>query len=606
MWLIAGLLALVTAAVYWPATRCDFVNLDDPIHVTSVAQVQRGLSLEGIKWAFLNPVANNWHPLTVWSHMLDCQLFGLHPWGHHLTNVLLHALNAGLVFALLQPMTGATWRSLLVAVLFAVHPLRVESVAWVTERKDVLSGFFGLLALFAYARYVEVQSLKSEVQSPKPVVRGLSPIFYLLSLFMFALGLMSKPMLVTWPFVMLLLDYWPLGRMRNAECRTQNAEASDTQYATRNTPHVSRSTLLPLVLEKLPFFALAALMSVITILVQKRGGALTAGINLPLGGRFGNALVSYCRYVGKMFWPTNLAVVYPHPGHWPLGKVLLAGAVILGISVLVWTQRRRYPFLLVGWLWYCGTLVPVSQVIQTGSHAMADRWTYLPSLGVLLLAVWGTYEFTRRWRYPVLASSVAGGTAVLLCLPLTWHQIGYWRDSEALLRHAVEVTENNDLAHKNLGAALYRNGQIDEAIRQFQEGVRLKPDDAEAHYNLGVALDKKGQVDEAIRQFQEALRLEPDYADAYYNLGVAFYQQGRAAEAIRQFEEAIRLKPDHAEAHNNLGTALGIKGQTEEAIRQFQEALRLRPDYADARKNLDFLLGSGAHPPQLPGAATNR
>jgi protein O-mannosyl-transferase len=564
-WLLLVTLVLATMALYWPATRCDFVNLDDGLHVTSVVQVQRGLSLDGIKWAFLNPVADNWHPLTVLSHMLVCQIFGLNPWGHHLANLLLHALNAGLVFVLLQRMTGASWRSLLVAALFALHPLRVESVAWVTERKDVLSGFFGLLALMAYARYVEVRSLKSKVQSLKSVVRGLSPIFhppssifYLLSLFFLALGLMSKPMLVTWPFVMLLLDYWPLGRM-------QNGQTSETQHASRNT-------LLRLVWEKVPFFVLAVLEGVVTFAVQKHAGVLAAGENLPLGARSGNALISYGRYLEKMFWPRDLVVLYPHPGHWPLATLLLAGGVMVGISVLVWAQRRRFPFLLVGWLWYCGTLVPVSQLIQTGGHAMADRWTYLPSLGVLIQVVWGACELTRRWRYQALTFSMIGGTAIVLCLALTRCQIGYWMDSEALFRHALGVTVNNDAAH---------NG-------------------------LGVALVKKGQIDEAIRQFQESIHLNPDHADVHYNLGTALYQQGRSGEAISQFQEAIRLKPDHATAHNNLGTALGLIGQTEEAIRQFQEALRLMPDYADARKNLDVLLATRAHSPPAPGATTNR
>jgi tetratricopeptide (TPR) repeat protein len=577
VWLLAVMLVLVTMALYWPATRCDFVNLDDGLHVTSVVQVQRGLSLEGIKWAFFNPVADNWSPITVLSHMLVCQVFGLNPWGHHLANVLLHAFNAGLVFALLQQTTGAKWRSLLVAALFAVHPLRVESVAWVTERKDVLSSFFGLLALMAYTRYARCGMQKAEgrmqksatakaphaPRSPFHVSRLTLHASYLLSLLCLALGLMSKPMLVTWPFVMLLLDYWPLGRI--AEFGMRSADS-------RLKPHVSRLTVLPLLVEKIPFFALAALEGVVTFLVQKRAGVLAVGETLPLGARLANALVSYGRYLEKLFWPAKLAVVYPHPGHWALGKLLLAGGLVLGISVLAWAQRRRYPYVLMGWLWYCGTLVPVSQVIQTGGHSIADRWTYLPSLGMLILTVWGTCELTRRWRYQVLPLAVAGGAAIVLCLALTRHQIGYWRDSEALFQHALDVTENNDAAH---------NG-------------------------LGVALDKNGQIDEAIRQFQESIRLNSDHADVHYNLGTACYQQGRPGEAIREFQEAIRLKPDHAMAHNNLGTALGQQGRTEDAIRQFQEALRLMPDYADARKNLDVLLATRALSPPLPGAATNR
>ncbi len=582
-WLVAVLLMLGTLALFWPATRCGFVNLDDSINVSGNVHVQKGLTWEGIKWSLCHPVNGGWLPLTVWSHMLVCQVFGLKPWGHHLINVLLHALNAALVFAWLRQMTGATWRSLWVAALFAVHPLRVEAVAWVTERREVLCACFGLLALMAYARYAQctMQNAECRMQNPatpdtQDATRNTAHVsrltshastFYLLSLLLLALGLMSKPTLVTWPFVMLLLDYWPLGRMQNAECRMQNAAASNTQHATRTNRQ--SQILVPLLVEKLPFFILAALATVVILVVQQRGGSLAMGERLSLGGRVGNALISYGRYLGKLFWPRDLVAYYPHPGNWPLGQALLATGLILGISVLVWVSRRRYPYLLMGWLWYCGTLVPMSQVIQTGTHAMADRWTYLPSLGVLILAIWGGYELSRGWRYQVVAWSAAGGTAIVLCLALTRQQIGYWKDGETLFRHALAVTENNALAHDG----------------------------------LGVALDNKGQLDEAIHQFQESLRLKPAYADAHYNHGVAFFQRGRNAEAIHQFQEALRLEPDHAQAHNNLGAALGRQGQTDEAIREFQEALRLQPDNAEARKNLDILLANKAAAPPPPGGS---
>jgi protein O-mannosyl-transferase len=604
VWLMVALLMLGTAALFWPATRCDFVILDDGINVSGNVHVQKGLTWEGIKWSLFNPVNNGWLPVTAWSHMLVCQVFGLNPWGHHLTNVLLHAFNAALVFAWLRQMTGATWRSLLVAALFAVHPLRVEPVAWVTERRELLCACFGLLALMAYVRYAQgrMQNAECGMQNPatpntQHATRNTFHVsrftfhartFYLLSLFLLALGLMSKPTLVTWPFVMLLLDYWPLGRLD------------------LSTLHGLRGTLFRLLREKIPFFVLVVAESIVLLVVQERGGGLGPGKGLPMSAHIGNALISYCRYLGKMFWPANLAVAYPHPGHWPLAEVLLAGGLILGVSVLVWAQRRQHPYLLVGWLWYCGTLVPMSQIIQTGNHAMADRWAYLPSLGVLILAVWGVRELTQGWRYRVLAQSVAVGAAIVACLPVTRHQLGYWRNSETLLWHALEVTENNYLAHRNLGFAFYMKGQMNEALSQFQKAVLLEPDAPEAYDHLGITFNNKGQTDEAIRQFQEALRLDPSYADAHYNLGVAFYLQGRTDEAIRQFQESIRLKPDHAEAHHNLGVTLGLKGQTDEAIRQFQEALRLKPDYADARKNLDLLLAAGPRSPPSPGAATNR
>jgi Flp pilus assembly protein TadD len=342
---------------------------------------------------------------------------------------------------------------------------------------------------------------------------------------------------------------------------------------------------------------LAVAASIVTFVVQKQTGALTTGESIPLGMRGENALIAYCRYLGKLFWPTDLAVFYPRPGHWPLEQVLLSGVLIAGVTVLLIVKRARYPYMLMGWLWYCVTLVPVIGLVQAGEQAMADRYTYIPSVGVLIMAIWGAYELSRSWRYQVMALSVAGGAAIILCFGLTRRQLGHWQDSESLYRHAIEVTENNYLAHNNLGIVLMEKGQTDEAISQYREAIQLEPGFVYAHNNLGRALDQKGQTDEAISQFQEAIRLAPDDADAHNKLGVALNEEGRNDEAISQFQEAIRLAPDDADAHNNLGVAIIEKGKIDEAISQFQEALRLKPDYAEARDNLARALAMKNTPP---------
>ena len=556
-WLMAALLVLATIILYWPATHNDFVNIDDDIYVLDNAHVTSGLTFENVKWAFQSGYASNWHPVTWMSHMMDCQMFGLNPRGHHLTSVLIHALNAALLFALLRQLTGAAWRSLFAAALFAVHPLHVESVAWIAERKDVLCGFFFLSSLLAYARFVE----ESKVQSPKPKV------FFGLILALFALALMSKPMAVTLPFVMLLLDFWPLQRIKFLG---------------------SGLTVKKLVLEKIPFLALVVAASVVTFLVQKHGGAVSDAI--PIGARCENALISYCRYLGKIFWPTDMAVFYPFPRHWPMETVLLAAVLLAGISAVLILKWRRYPFLLMGWLWFVGTLVPVIGLLQVGGQAMADRYVYIPLVGIFIFTVWSLYELASRWRHYLIALSVAGSAAIILCMALTRQQLADWKDSETLFRHALDVTDNNYLAHNNLGNALYKKNQINDAARQFQEAIRLKPHYADAHNNLGIVLAMNGQIAEAISQFQESIRLKPFYADVHCNLGNALGMNGQNDEAISQFQEAIRLEPDYARARNNLGIALYKKGQTDEAISQFQEAIRLKPDYAMAYLNLGVAL----------------
>jgi Flp pilus assembly protein TadD len=555
-WLLAVLLGLVTIALYWPVMSHGFTSSDDPVYVTANPHVQAGLNWEGVKWAFCNTEqAAYWAPLMWLSHMLACQIFGLNPWGHHLINVLLHAANTALVFLVFRQMTGATWRSLVLAAFFGWHPLRVESVAWVTERKDVLSAFFWMLTLLAYVKYVE----SCRVPDSK------SKVWYGTALVMFVLGLMSKAMLVTLPCVLLLLDWWPLERFKSSRARL-------------------------LIIEKIPFLVLAAAASVVTFVVQKQGGAVMSLESLPLGARVGNALISYCRYLEKTFLPTDLAILYPHPGYWPLYEVVLAGVFLCGTSVLLFVSRRRYPFLMMGWLWFMGTLVPVIQFVQSGLQAMADRFSYVPSLGVLILVIWGAYELTQRWRYQVIVLLMAGLLCSVLCLGLTRRQIGYWKNDETLFRNALDVTQNNCLAHKIVGDALLNKGQLDDAINQYKEAIRLEPNFAKAHHKLGVAFDKKGQTDEAILQYKEAIRLNPDDAEIHNDLGVALGRKGQIDEASSQFQEAIRLNPGYADPHLNLGNTLLYKGQINAAISQYQETAHLNPDDAQAHYNLGVVL----------------
>ena len=588
---MAVLLPLVTIALYWPATGFDFVNYDDPLYVTANPQIQAGLTWEGLAWAFgrVHGEGTYWHPLTWVSHMIDCQLYGLKPWGHHLTSVLLHAANAALVFLVFRRMTGAYWRCVLLAGIFALHPVQVDSVAWVTERKNLLSAFFWLLTIWAYVRYARGRMQNPAAPTPQPASRFTFHVsrFYLLSLCFFALGLMCKPILVTLPFVLLLLDYWPLGRMQKAEGRMQSGEASGTHHAPRTTHHAPRFTFhVSLLVEKVPFFVLAAASSAITILAHRGLGMLDSASRLPWDLRLENALVSYGRYLAKAFWPCRLAVFYPLPAAWPMWEVVACGLILLAISGLALGTARTRPCLLVGWLWLLGVLVPSSGVIQAGAQAMADRFMYVPVIGVIVAAIWGIHGLAKGGRHQQVALSVAGSVVMVLCTVLTRQQLGHWKDSETLFRHAVEVTENNYVAHDNLGTVLGQRGQMDEAIRQFQEAVRLKPDHANAHCNLGIAFQKTGQTDEAIRQFQEAIRLKPDHANAHCNLGIALEKKGQMDEAMRQFQEAIRLEPRHVDAHNNLGVNLGKRGQLDAAIIQLQETIRLRPDHAEAHNNL--------------------
>ena len=556
---LAFLLMLITVAVYWPATHAQFLNYDDDLYVTANSHVQGGLTVENLRWIFLNPVAGNWHPVTMLTHLLDCQFYGLKPWGHHLTNVLLHSVNTALVFVWLRGLTGTVWRSFFVAALFGWHPVHVESVAWVAERKDVLSACFGLSCLICYTRHVQ----KMEAVGNSSVVSWVRSPFYWLAFFCFSLGLMSKPMLVTWPFVLLLLDCWPLQRL---------------------------SQWKQLLVEKIPFLLLCVFSCAVTFVAQKHGGAVVGIQDLTLEMRSENAVISYCRYLGKLFWPTNLAPFYPLPDRWPVKEFFLAGVLLVGLSVLLVRWRRQHPYLLVGWLWYVGTLVPVIGLVQAGRQSMADRYTYLPSLGFLILVVWGVCELTRRWRHHVLVLSMVGLTAIISCLGLTWQQIGYWQDAETLFRYTIKVTKDNYFGYRMVGDELQAKGRLGEAIIFYQEAIRLKPYFFAAEYNLGHAYEAQGRLVEAFNCYLQAVKWQPDFFQAYNDLGNILVAKGQWDEAIPYYRQAINYKPDYPEAHNNLGITLLNKGLVDEAISEFQQAVRLKPDYARAHKYLGFAL----------------
>ncbi len=569
-WTVLGICAFLAAIVWVVFGRTvhhEFVNFDDGWLVYDNPMVKSGLNLKSILWAFkFNQFDNSdyWHPLDFLSHMLDCQLYGLAPGGHHLTNVLLHATAAILLFLVLREMTGALWRSAFVAAVFAIHPLRVESVAWVAERKDVLHGVFFMLTIGAYVRYVR---------------RPWSFARYGLVVFLFALGLMSKPTLMPLPFLLLLLDYWPLKRFVPM---TAAGDASGTKPAGWRS---YRPVLVRLIVEKLPLFMLSAASCVLAAIWDRVSFDVIKV--LPRSLQISNALVSYVAYMRQMFYPVKLALVYPFPdGGLPLGEVIGAVILLVLITAVLFALRQKHPCYLVGWLWYLGMLAPMIGFIQAASVARADRYTYLPQIGLYLSLTWAAADLCAGWRH---RRAVLGGCGAVILVALMFcarTQVSYWQNSESLWTHTLACTSDNLIAYNNLGDALADKGRVDEAIRQFQEALRLDPGDAKTYNNLGAAFDKKGQIDEAIRQYQKARQLDPDYAEACYNLGTDLVKRGQLDEAIRQFQEAIRLKPNDADARNNLGATLDKLGRFDEAIRQYQEAIQLKPDDADARYNL--------------------
>ena len=590
-------LVIATVGVYLPVRHYGFVDMDDDVFVTENPHIRGGLTWQSVRWAFTAGLTHNdpntdyWRPLSLLSHAVDIELFGLRPAGHHLMNVGIHAAAAVALFLVLQSMTGlrrteasppgageasatqaaAPWRCALAAALFALHPLRVESVAWVTERKDVLSGLFFMLTLGAYTRYV---------RHPFSMPR------YLAVFFLFALALMSKSMVVTLPFVLLLLDYWPLGRTRWAEPAAVG----------RGVPP-RRASLAELFREKLPLFALAVASSVVTFLGQPVGGGMNlAGV--PLGIRTANALLSYAAYIGKMFWPTGLAVWYPlHPGL-SAAAVTAAAIGLVGVTTAVIRGARRRPWLVTGWLWYLGMLVPVIGVFQGSGEAMADRFMYLPSIGLTMMLCWSVPSRAMERRIVKVITCVAAGAVLAVCAALSRVQIEYWKDSETLFRHALDVTRDNWHAHDNLALALKKAGRMQEAVDHYEDALRIRPDEPGAHNGLGNALLQVGKNQEAIGHYEQALRLRPDYAEAHGNLGLALMQAGRIPEAIEHLERAVRLKPNVAEAHYNLGLALRLAGKIREANGHFEQAVQLKPEYAEAHNSLGLALMQAGRIPE--------
>jgi tetratricopeptide (TPR) repeat protein len=540
--LVGALLVGLTLVPYAQALRFDFVTWDDPVYVTGNLEVRQGLTLPGVKWAFTTGEIANWQPLVTVSHMLAVELFGLEPAGHHAVNLALHVANVLVLFALLVSMTSALGPSAFAAALFAVHPLNVEAVAWISARKDVLSTLFGLLSTWAYAGYVRHGG------------RGR----YALCALLLALGLMCKPMLVTLPVLFLLLDYWPLGRAW------------------------SRRALL----DKVPLLGLSLASAIVTFAIQARAGGVDVPEPIPLPLRAANGGMSYVRYLGKLLWPTDLSVLYPHPnlpGGTPWGGWQIAAAVALLaiISIALGVSRRRY--LVVGWLWYVIALLPVSGLVPSGFEAMADRWGYLPLMGLFIAIAWGGAEVARRRPYAVSAAAVA---AVVAATASTWRQVGYWRDSITLYEHSLRAAPDPPYLRYNLGNALERQGRTDEAIRQYQRAVAISPGYSVAHNNLGAALLGQGRTEEAITQLDAAVRGNPRNAQAQNNLGRALEVKGRLDEASAHYRAAIEARPGYALAHFNLARVLEARGQLDEAVAHYQETVRLQPDFAPAQSGL--------------------
>ena len=558
---VCAVIVVLIWIVFGQTLGHDFVNYDDKVYVYGNSLVNAGLSLHALSRAFVDTSTINWHPLTIISHMLDCQFFDLKAGGHHFTNVLLHMIAAVLLFFWLRKITSRFWSSAFVTALFSIHPLRVESVAWIAERKDVLSAVFFFLTLGAYARYV----------------RALSFGHYLTMSILFACGLMSKPMLVTTPVVLLLLDYWPFKRIRGLR------------------------SFRRMTFEKIPLFALSAASSIIAFVLQVQSPASVS--QLPFVWRLENALVTYVTYIWQIFWPVNLAVFYPHPDdRLALWQVALAGALLIATTWIVFVRRRNQPYLLVGWLWYLIMLLPVIGIVQVGLQGHADRYTYLPHVGLYIALTWLAAEISESLPHRREILATIASAVVIILSASSWKQTTYWRNGETLWTHTLAVTQNNDVALEDLGTLLMERGQLDEALTYFQEALTVRSGSEQRHYksslalihdSIGNVLARKGYTDEAVANFRQAIEFRPDYSDAHYNLGTVLFKRGNVDGAIAEWRTAVSIHPYDAGAHTSLGNALVEKGLLREAADHYEKALQSEPDSILPLNNLAWIMSTG-------------
>ena len=564
-WVVCLLLGALVVVVFWPAVHCNFVDFDDKDYVLSNTNIQHGLNWASIQWAFTTAHSSNWHPLTWLSHILDCQLYGLAPAGHHFTSLLLHLANALLLFLLLNRLTGALWPSAFVAAMFALHPLRVESVVWISERKDVLSSLFWILTLGAYVRYVEEFKAGRSLK-----FKG----FYTLALALFACALMAKPMAVTLPFVLLLLDYWPLGRLEFGH-----------RFSWR------------LILEKIPFLLLAAGDSVVTFLIQMHHGVVTTLERFPMSVRLANVPIAYIKYIRMNFWPFGLAVFYPHQ---PLGPWTVGAAVVLlgGVTILALRYWHTHPQLLVGWFWFLGMLVPTIGFVQVGYQAMADRYTYLPSIGLWIMLTWAVRDSISHRPIPRMAVAVGGSLAVLACVFITPAQIFYWQNTRTLFTHSMAATDQRYTAYFNLACEALGQKEYSQAIDYFKTALAYEKDSAlwtdhsKAYNNMGYAYLKLGDITNAVVNFEKAVTVKPKYPEAFFNMGRAFLANNQPDVAVEAFQSALSLEPNVAETHFKLANALAQLNRHAEAIAHYSQALQLAPGMDEAANNLAWLLAT--------------